>query len=75
MGESLSSPHSKPMPSIGSGCYELRVTDRNATWRIIHFIDTEAIVILEVFDKKTTKTPSRVISNCRRRLRSYKDLR
>src|SRR5690606_24238146 len=24
-GESLAMPHSKPMPSVGKGCYELRV--------------------------------------------------
>ena len=71
-GEKLSMPHSRPMATIGAGCYELRINDRNATWRIIHFIDTDAIVILDVFDKKTSHTPSNVMSVCRRRLSAYK---
>ena len=43
------------MPSIGKNCHELRVNDKNKTWRIIYFIDEDAIVILEVFAKKTRK--------------------
>lgn len=30
-GETLSLPHSRPMPSIGPRCHELRINDRNAT--------------------------------------------
>jgi phage-related protein len=71
-GEKLGMPQSRPMPVIGHGCHELRVNDRNATWRLIHFIDADAIVILDVFDKKTAKTPSQVVANCRRRLSAYK---
>ena len=33
-GESLGLPHSGPMPSIGSRCHELRITDEDATWRL-----------------------------------------
>jgi len=54
-GEKLSLPHSRPMPAIGSGCHELRVVDRNKTWRLFYFLDSEAIVILEVSEKKTRK--------------------
>ena len=49
----LSLPHSRPMPSIGKGCHELRINDKNRAWRIIYYIDSEAIVILDVFPKKT----------------------
>ena len=72
-GETLSLPHSRPMPSIGPRCHELRVNDRNATWRIVYRIDPDAIVILEVFRKTTTKTPVSVIDTCKRRLRIYDD--
>ncbi|MFB3886939.1 MAG: hypothetical protein ACE144_17070 [Thermodesulfobacteriota bacterium] len=34
-------------------------------------IDHDAIVILEVFEKKTQKTPREVIENRRRRIRLY----
>lgn len=72
-GESLSLPRSRPMPSIGPRCHELRINDRNATWRIVYRIDPDAIVILEVFRKTTAKTPLSVIATCKRRLRMYDD--
>lgn len=34
-------------------------------------IDNDAIVILEVFEKKTQKAPREVIENCKRRIRLY----
>lgn len=34
-------------------------------------IDTDAIVIADVFQKTTQQTPKRVIDDCRRRLRQY----
>jgi phage-related protein len=70
-GESLSLPHSRSMPSIGSRCQELRVTDRDKTWRIIYRIDEDAIVILEVFAKKTNQTPKEIIERCQKRLKLY----
>jgi phage-related protein len=71
IGIKLSLPHSRPIPSIGARCHELRVNDENKTWRIIYRIDHDAIVILEIFKKKTQKTPKRVIDNCKRRIRDY----
>ena len=59
-GEKLSMPQSRPMPSIGSRCHELRINDENKTWRIIYKIDSDAIVILEVFEKKTNQTPKQI---------------
>ena len=70
-GESLSLPQSRPLPSIGNRCHELRITDENATWRVVYRIDADAIVIAEVFVKKTQATPKAVIAACQRRLRSY----
>jgi len=71
MGLKLSLPHSRPMPAIGGRCHELRINDENKTWRIIYRIDPDAIVILEVFEKKSQKTPSEVLENCKRRIRLY----
>ena len=70
-GERLTLPHSRPMPDIGPRCHELRVNDENKTWRIIYRMDDDAIVIADVFEKKTQKTPRQVIANCQRRLRLY----
>ena len=72
-GENLSLPHSRPMPSIGARCHQLRISDRNSTWRIVYRVDPDAIVILEVFKKTTAKTPLSVIDTCKRRLRMYDD--
>ncbi|AFZ32663.1 protein of unknown function DUF891 [Gloeocapsa sp. PCC 7428] len=73
-GETLSLPHSRPMPSIGSHCHELRITDFNKEWRIIYRLDEDAIVIIEVFQKTTQKTPSSVIQNCKKRLKRYDEI-
>ena len=70
-GEVLPMPESRPMPSIGVRCHELRLRDAGGTWRIMYRVDQDAIVILDVLQKKTTKTPPRVIEACRQRLRSY----
>ena len=70
-GDALSLPLSRPMPSIGSRCHELRIEDRNKTWRIIHRIDDDAVIILEVFLKKTIQTPTQVIDVCKNRLTRY----
>jgi len=70
-GETLSMPHSRPMPSIGQRCHELRIDDKDVTWRILYRIDQDAIVILHVFDKKTNKTPQHVIVLCRQRIKLY----
>jgi phage-related protein len=72
-GMLLSMPVSRPMPSIGPRCHELRINDAEArvTWRIIYRIDTDAIAIGEVFVKKTQKTPRDVIEACQRRFAKY----
>lgn len=70
-GEHLTMPHSRPMPSVGARCHELRIQDEANTWRIMYRIDEDAILILEVFSKKTQKTPQSVIETCKRRLTHY----
>ena len=72
-GERLAMPHSRPMPTIGHRCHELRVVDHEHHWRVIHRIDADAIVIAEVFDKKTKTTPAQVIDRCKDRFRRYDD--
>ena len=64
-------PHSRPMPSIGRRCHELRIPDDKLSRRIVYRIDEDAIVIAEVFSKKTGKTPKSVIDTCKTRLREY----
>jgi phage-related protein len=71
-GQNLEMPDSRPMPSIGSHCHELRIVDASKTWRIVYYIDDDAVVILEVFAKKSQKTPREVIDVCKKRLVLYK---
>jgi phage-related protein len=70
-GEKLGLPWSRPMPSIGSRCHELRIKDENLNWRIIYRIDSDAIVILGVFRKQTQRTPQEVIERCKKRIQMY----
>ena len=70
-GEKLSLPQSRPMPSIGARCHELRIVDENLNWRIVYRIEPDAIVILEVFEKKTNRTPKPVTDVCKKRIKEY----
>ncbi|MEM1261348.1 MAG: type II toxin-antitoxin system RelE/ParE family toxin [Pseudomonadota bacterium] len=70
-GERLALPRSRPMPSIGRRCHELRITDESAAWRLVYRVDDDAIVVIEVFNKKTGRTPKATIELCRQRLRRY----
>lgn len=69
--EKITMPHSRPMPGIGKSCHELRIVDESATWRIIYRTDSNAVVILEIFKKKTKATPKRVINACKKRIKFY----
>jgi phage-related protein len=71
VGETLSMPHSRPMPSIGPRCHELRIRDENVNWRIFYRIDPDAIVIAGVEEKKTQKTPKSTLDTIRERLRQH----
>ena len=62
------------MPGVGSSCHELRIRDADQTWRVIYSIEDDAVVILEVFAKKTSATPKQIVDTCQRRLRLYREL-
>ncbi len=70
-GENLGLPHSRPMPSLGRRCHELRLPDKNVTWRIVYRLDADAVIIGEVFPKKTGKTPNKIVETCKKRFRRY----
>ena len=72
-GERIGLPHSRPMPSIGRRCHELRIPDEDVTWRIVYRTDADAIVIGEVFAKKSNATPKKVIDACKRRFKKYNE--
>ena len=70
-GDILSLPASRPMPDVGSACHELRIVDGDANWRIVYHLAADAVVILDVFAKRTATTPKSVIDNCRKRLAMF----
>ena len=73
-GKSLFMPESRPMPSIGQGCHELRIADveHRIEWRVVYCVGKVAIGVLDVFEKKTKSTPQNAITNCRRRFADFK---
>jgi phage-related protein len=73
-GENLSLPASRPMPDIGVHCHELRIKDAEKNWRIMYRLDTDAIVIMHVFNKTTRQTPANVIDICQKRLKQYDEI-
>lgn len=70
-GQMLEMPRSRPMPVIGERCHELRIVDVDVTWRLIYRVDPDAIVIVDVFSKKSRTTPQSVITRSKKRLREY----
>ncbi len=73
-GLPLSLPASRPMPEIERGCHELRIGDADHDWRIVYAVEPDAIVVLEMFEKGSRKTPKQVMDVCRKRIRAYRRL-
>jgi phage-related protein len=73
-GEKLGLPQSRPVPTIGPRCHELRIQEESVAWRIIYRVDRDAIIILVIFAKKTRQTPKKIIEMSRARLRAYDQL-
>lgn len=70
-GERLQMPQAEPLPDVGARCGALRVRDAEHNWRIMYRIDSDAILVLEVYPKKTRKIPDEVIERCQQRLKRY----
>jgi phage-related protein len=73
-GVRLGLPHSRPMPTIGKSCHELRINDETVTWRIFYAIEPIAIVILAVEVKKTEQTPKATLELCGNRIAEFRRL-
>ena len=70
-GDKISMPHSRPMRAIGRRCHELRISDDGAAWRIIYRIDHDAILMVDLFEKKVSQTPKKIMDICKARIRAY----
>src|SRR5271154_4367942 len=54
-GQKLGMPQAEPLPIVGPRCGALRVRDGEHNWRIMYRIDPDAVLIVEVYPKKTAK--------------------
>jgi phage-related protein len=70
-GERLGMPQAEPLPDVGPRCGALRVRDAQHNWRIMYRIDSDAVLVVEVYPKKTPKIPGEVIVRCKKRLKQY----
>ena len=70
-GERVGMPQAEPLPDVGPRCGALRVRDANHNWRIMYRIDADAVLVLDVYPKKTRKIPDEVIERCKQRLKQY----
>jgi phage-related protein len=64
----------KPMSTVGSGTYEIRVQDADGIARLMYvakFDDT--ICVLHVFTKKSPRTPKADIDIAKKRYREVRD--
>ena len=70
-GIKLSMPDSRPMPTIGKKCHELRIVDHHMdkVWRVVYRIDSDAIIVVEIFAKKTQRIPRSMVNLSKLRLR------
>ena len=65
----------KPMPTVGSGAFEIRVRDETGAFRVIYVAKFgTAVYVLHAFQKKTQKTPSLDIELAARRYRVIGEL-
>lgn len=73
-GEQLGMPQAEPLPEVGRGCGALRIRDAQHNWRIMYRIDSDAVLILEVYSKKTQRIPDEVIRRCKQRIKQYESV-
>jgi phage-related protein len=70
-GETLAMPLAEPLPDVGARCGALRIRDAEHNWRIVYRIDADAVLILDVYPKKTRKIPDEVMHRCKERMKRY----
>lgn len=60
----------RPMPSIGSGVFELREQDARSWYRVIYLSRIRDVIhVLHCFEKKNRETPQKEINTARQRLK------
>jgi phage-related protein len=58
----------KPMPTIGKGVEEIRVSDSSGAYRVIYLARrADAVYVLHAFQKKTRTTPKKDVEIAKKR--------
>ena len=66
----------KPMPDVGPGCYEVRVSAEGQAHRVFYVAKfEEGVYVLHAFEKKTWRTSKGDLDAGRRRYREMTQLR
>lgn len=64
--------HSRPMPSVSAGVFELKESDDRTWYRVMYFTKIEeTIVVLHSFEKKRRKTSSTDLDTAKQRLKRF----
>ncbi|MBL6992016.1 MAG: type II toxin-antitoxin system RelE/ParE family toxin [Bacteriovoracaceae bacterium] len=73
LGLTLGLPHVRPLTSIHSNLFEIRVKDKKGQFRVIYFVKKkDAIYILHAFRKKSQKMPQKEKSLILKRIKEMK---
>ncbi len=71
-GENVGMPDVRPMPSVGKGVAEIRVSDGSGTYRAFFAVRTEyGVLVFHAFKKKAQATPSKEIETAKQRLKTF----
>jgi phage-related protein len=63
----------RPLPSIGTGVFELRDQDERAWYRVVYLSRiNDVIYVLHCFEKKSRSMPRRDFETAKRRLKAVK---
>ena len=63
----------RPLPSIGTGVFELRDQDERAWYRVVYLSRiNDVIYVLHCFEKKSREMPRRDFETAKRRLKAVK---
>ncbi len=74
LGETLSMPIARPMPTVAPGVSELRVRGEDGVFRVFYFTATaKGVLVFHAFAKKTQRTPPLEIELARKRLKELID--
>lgn len=63
----------RPLPSIGTGVFELRDQDARAWYRVVYLMQINNVIyVLHCFEKKSRKMPRRDFEKAKQRLKAVR---